>query len=532
MFPVGLKVPLPIEGTTPVKYAAVLGEIYLAFADYDRRKNNGQYLTSAPIAKFMAESFSYSKQFLRVLDPGSGSGILSAAVCETASARGTIRRLHINAYETDPLLANLTRLVLAFSQEWLIQRSVVLTFNVRHEDFVLKHVDKLKTNGHTEIPDRYYLKYGLVISNPPYFKIRKGDPRIVAGASVVHGQPNIYALFMSISAELLSENGELVCIVPRSFASGQYFKKFREVFFQHVAPTAIHLFESRKDLFKNQTVLQENMVITARNRREGDDLNVGQVLVSHSKAVHDLSDRKSLVVQLNSVLNLTSVNKELCIPVRLEDLELMDVIRSWPNTLHSLGLEISTGPIVPFRATEFLTHDSSQHSSVPLVWMHHVHPMRIEWPSISTSKPQWIKSKTKSVRLLQTDQTYILLRRFSSKEEKQRLVAAPLFRGCLNAHKVGLENHLNYIRGVSRELDEELAYGLAALLNSTFLDRYFRLFNGNTQVSATELRSIPLPNEQDIRTTGATVSRLLSFRTPLSELDAIISRTLNLSFEL
>ena len=87
---------------------------------------------------------------------------------------------------------------------------------------------------------------------------------------------------------------------------------------------------------------------------------------------------------------------------------------------------------------------------------------------------------------------------FCAKEEKRRLVAAPLIRGALNEDLVGLENHLNYIRGVSRELDEELAYGLSALLNSTFLDRFFRISNGNTQVSATELRAMPLPAERDI----------------------------------
>ena len=45
-------------------------------------------------------------------------------------------------------------------------------------------------------------------------------------------------------------------------------------------------------------------------------------------------------------------------------------------------------------------------------------------------------------------------------------------------------------------------YGISALLNSTFLDRYFRISNGNTQVSATELRAMPLPAEQDIRSIG------------------------------
>ena len=65
-----------------------------------------------------------------------------------------------------------------------------------------------------------------------------------------------------------------------------------------------------------------------------------------------------------------------------------------------------------------------------------------------------------------------------------------------------MENHLNYIRGVWKDLDDELACGLSALLNSVCLDRYFRISNGNTQVSATELRAMPLPAEEEIRSIG------------------------------
>ena len=201
----------------------------------------------------------YSEPHMRVLDPGSGAGILSAAVCEAACGGETVKSLHVDAYETEPLLAGLTHLVLAYSRDWLVPRGVTLSFDVRHGDFVLEHAATLeaaaKANGH-EGNDGSRIEYGLVISNPPYFKIGKDDPRAVAWATVVHGQPNIYALFMAISAELLTESGKLVYIVPRSFASGPYFRRFREVFFRRVAPAAIHLFESRKDVFKNQTVLQ------------------------------------------------------------------------------------------------------------------------------------------------------------------------------------------------------------------------------------------------------------------------------------
>ncbi len=426
--------------------------------------------------------------------------------------------------------------MLRFSRDWLAQRGIALTFEVRHSDFVLDSAVALeatsKANEQWDNREGKKTQYDLVISNPPYFKMRKEDPRAVAGASVVRGQPNIYAMFMAISAELLSINGTLVFIAPRSFASGPYFRRFREVFFQRMIPKAIHLFESRKDVFKNQTVLQENLIIAAQRGADPRALDGGQVNVSHSKGAHDLADRKRLVVDVDSVLDLGSENIELSIPLSSEDLHLVDAMRKWPNTLHSLGLEVSTGPVVPFRATQYLAHNALGNFTAPLLWMQHVRPMRTAWPSPTVNKPQWIRVERGSMKLLVPDATYVLLRRFSAKEERRRLVAAPLTMGALSVDVLGLENHLNYIRGVTRGLDEELAYGLSALLNSTFLDRYFRISNGNTQVSATELRAMPLPGERDIRSIGAEIQVLPTSGIDLRRLDGLVARTLNLSLEL
>ena len=43
---------------------------------------------------------------------------------------------------------------------------------------------------------------------------------------------------------------------------------------------------------------------------------------------------------------------------------------------------------------------------------------------------------------------------------------------------------------------------LAAILNSKLFDNYFRIFNGNVNVSATELREMPLPSLTLIKQIG------------------------------
>ena len=64
---------------------------------------------------------------------------------------------------------------------------------------------------------------------------------------------------------------------------------------------------------------------------------------------------------------------------------------------------------------------------MPLLWMQHVRPMRVSWPLAVCDKPQWFKvSSEYHEGCWWRTQTYVLIRRFSAKEEKRRLVSAPL----------------------------------------------------------------------------------------------------------
>jgi adenine-specific DNA-methyltransferase len=185
----------------------------------------------------------------------------------------------------------------------------------------------------------------------------------------------------------------------------------------------------------------------------------------------------------------------LRIPVSEEDEEIVRFIHAWPGSLKSYGLEISTGPIVPFRAVPLLFQTGNvPETHAPLLWMQHVRAMKIEWPISLLRKKQYIKVTNEAIPLLIADKNYVLLRRFSAKEQRRRLTAAPLMAGCLGSPVIGLENHLNYVYRPGGVLTEDEAWGLAALYNSLFFDIYFRVLNGNTQVSATEVRAMPLPS--------------------------------------
>jgi adenine-specific DNA-methyltransferase len=382
---------------------------------------------------------------------------------------------------------------------------VTLDFTIHSKDFILVHADCL-----TPHPRLFSFQpcesesYDLIISNPPYFKIPRSDPRAQAAQAVVHGQPNIYALFMAISAVMLKIEGQLVFITPRSFAAGSYFRRFREHFFSLMRPELIHLFSSRRDAFKRDDVLQENVILLAR-RLDGwfkRPLS-GFITVSHSQGAHDLPTRQERQVLVSSILDPSDQEKILRIPVDAMDDHIDRTVNSWQGSLHTYGWEISTGPVVPFRALSVLSVSGDVPAThAPLLWMQNVRPMRVEWPIGFCGKRQYIAICPESMPLLVANKNYVLLRRFSAKEQKRRLTAAPLLARTMPAPIVGLENHLNYIYSRHGSLTEEEAYGLAMLLNCSLLDSYFRIYNGNTQVSATEVREMPLPSLETIQEIG------------------------------
>ena len=62
----------------------------------------------------------------------------------------------------------------------------------------------------------------------------------------------------------------------------------------------------------------------------------------------------------------------------------------------------------------------------------------------------------------------------------------------LPGDEYAFENHLNVFHRHGQPLPIDVRGGLAAFLNTTTVDQFFRQFNGHTQVNATDLRSLRL----------------------------------------
>ena len=156
-----------------------------------------------------------------------------------------------------------------------------------------------------------------------------------------------------------------------------------------------------------------------------------------------------------------------------------------------------------------MTHDGDDDGAVPLLLPHNVKPFETVWPVRKHQKPVGFRVCPASRRLLLPAKNYVLLKRFSAKEEPRRLVAGCFLGSQQSWPNVAVENHLNYIYHGTRELSDAEVYGVAALLNSRLYDAYFRLLSGSTQVNATELRLIRFPTLKTIAAIGQAVRPLL-----------------------
>ncbi|MDO8971592.1 MAG: Eco57I restriction-modification methylase domain-containing protein, partial [Saprospiraceae bacterium] len=407
-----------------VVYSLELGKQILERRQPETLKEQGQFLTPPAVAHYMASQLGQIPSGSVLLEPAVGSGVLVCAVIERLISGGVPLELWIDAYETDTELADAARQALMLASEKATEQGIKVHWRVYQEDFVLACLPETQPSLFSTQEIRRKA-FDFVISNPPYFKLNSEDKRVKAVSGKISGHTNIYTLFMGLSAKMLEPHGRACFIVPRSFCSGIYFANFRRDFLKDATPLSAHLFQSRDEVFNADDVLQENVIFTFEKATSSTQYLAGLVEVSTSKNGIDLQNSKiSRKVSFHHFLNHKDKNFFYRLPTGLFDEQVLDSVDRWDGSLVHYGLQVSTGPVVPFRAHDVLRDEvSKDNGNVPLLWMQNVKPHKVEWPLQNLGKPQAILSNQQS--LLMPNTNYVLIRRFSAKEDRRRLISAP-----------------------------------------------------------------------------------------------------------
>lgn len=421
----------------------------VALTDSASRKGYSQYLTPYQTARLAASMLSDNadKKILRCLDLGAGTGILSVALAERYN-----NHISVDGVEADPQLA-------------AVYDKELDRLGIAHR--IMEGDALLVPLVHT---------YERVILNPPYKKMAADDSR---QAVLPVRSPNLYTAFLMRAIQALAPGGQCAAIVPRSWMNGQYFRAFREWMLNRVSIDAIHVYGSRSEIFLDTDVLQETMVLAVSKAKQRPIIRVSE------------SDEKSGKPVAHEYLYQSLVDQGESRAVRVRPVEsaLLGQLRS----LKEEGLCASTGKVVDFRLRDTLSFEYRAGLGrliYPCNFTNEgfVHP-------VSGKKAQWIDcSSDAAKRLLISTGSYVVVKRFSAKEEQRRIKASLLTL----AQPAALENHLNFIHaGTPRKavaLSKTEAQGLDIWLGSTDIERWFRSRSGSTQVNASDLNALPTPS--------------------------------------
>lgn len=461
---------------------------YIDHMPKKERKKYGQFFTSMETARFMANLYNIPENLAKVsiLDAGAGSGILSCAFIERIENTESIKEVELTCYENDINVLPLLHSNLEYCRR---RSSKKITINVLTDNYILsQYLDFNCLIGSNPNPK----KYDFVIGNPPYMKISKDAPEAKAMPEVCYGAPNLYFIFAAMGLFNLQEDGEMVYIIPRSWTSGAYFKRFRGYFLTKGKLEHIHLFVSRDKVFDKEEVLQETIIIKVKKvttKRE-------TVTITSSKSNNDFARLTTLSVPYDLVVS----GKDYYVYLVTDENEIrvLERLHKFDKTLPDIGLKMKTGLTVDFRNREIL-RDEAEKGAIPLFYSQHIQKGKVQFPI--KKRHEYVVTDQRG--LIQDNRNYLFVKRFTAKEEKRRLQCGVyLAKHYPQYTKISTQNKINFVDGLLSEMSECLVYGLYVLFNSTLYDEYYRILNGSTQVNSTEINSMPVPDLDSIQEMG------------------------------
>ena len=511
----------PISQPTDVADAYRMLTADLLAENPERRGQFGQFFTPEAIARQLA-SWMTPRTQLSILDAGAGVGALSAA-CVEAALQWPTKPTHISitAFEIDHHILPFLRSTLNECVTLCATHNVTFDYQIELGDFVEK-ASRLVSGQHTLFDGAQ--RWDVAILNPPYRKINIDSSERLALHRVGIETSNIYTGFLWLASKLLGIDGEMIAITPRSFCNGPYFLPFRKALHKDFYFERIHIYETRDRAFGEDNVLQENILFKVRRcDNEGKRQSIETIVSTSADPLSPITERG---VDHAQIVQPADPEQFIHISPNLAGEAVRSQIEALPDDLPSLGITVSTGRVVDFRAKSALRATHIDGQTVPLIYPLHIADGFVKWPVEAARKPNAITHDANTLGLLVPSEHYVLVRRFSAKEERKRIVAGIYDPSRLGSIEwVGFENHLNYFHQAGRGLNPALARGLALYLNSSAIDDYFRQFNGHTQVNATDLRKLHYPSHQQLEALGVYVNGTM----PTQEaIDALISQHLQI----
>ena len=453
----------------------------------------GRFFTKRSTARIMADMIEpRPKTEISILDAGAGTGILSAALLERLCKAHAAERITLVCYENDAMMLpmlknNLERLRRKCRHDYHVH----LTVTLRESNFILDAARLLTPSLFSAAEE----KFDYVITNPTSILYENGTPEIEATRAITVGATDGAHLFAALCAASLAEGGQLVALLPLTYARGVYIEGLRRFIHREARLTRMHLFSGNHKGEARADDMRSHMLLAWERSPLMDD---STILVTSSEKEEDEAPITALSpIPYHRIVN--AENASLLLVRSEEEWEVLERVESLPETLASLGLKMRTGLTLESRYPDSL-REGPVDGAIPLI-----HPKNIALGLVRVPTEKYIIPVIPS--LAQKNKNMLFIKRVPAKSDHRHLLCGVYLAALLPRFPlISTHNKLNYIDYEDgREMDSALLHGLYAVLSSDLYEKYCTILSKSAQINAREYASLPLPDEKTLRDIGSKV---------------------------
>jgi adenine-specific DNA-methyltransferase len=293
------------------------------------------------------------------------------------------------------------------------------------------------------------IKYDLIVGNPPYFVLDKGYQIPKKIEPFICGRPNMFGLFIIQSIFMLSPNGILAFVIPKSFLNSAYYSKIRN----YIKETCkiIEIIDFEKD---NKFIDTQQSTFGIILKKEPNN-KIASIECNYS-------------IKFNN--NFMFTNDSVFLKSLLEG----------TTTLEKLGLSVRTGNIVWNQHKDKLTDDDNETVLIYNTNLTKEHTIDLKTFK-NEEKHQYIR---KDGRL----EPILVVNRGNGNSTYKLNYAL-----VTNIGPYLIENHLNEVYSIKKLKKEELIILFNKVIQSFENPKtqlFINLFLGNNGLSKTELETI------------------------------------------
>lgn len=481
-----------LESSEILTSAFWLSSAYSLLVSNEKRKKSAMYFTPPELSKRMISNAGPLLYKGKIIDSACGGAAFLApaakAIAEHMSSQGATSEQILQHIENNLFGVDKESFLCELSSNFLM---MVL---YQHIEIAGRYPKLNITCGNgLDAFSSMTGSFDVVLSNPPYRKLTKEEtlPLLPKYQSVIIGQPNIYAIFIQHSTNLLKSGGKAILLTPMSYLSGRYFSGLRHSLVKSGKLHQLDLIHDKQGVFLGA---EQDAVVTVWEKGSGQDK---QVLVN--------SLSLSGEIQSNGLLTLNSTDAPWAIPKASSDIELLSLFASKSHSLTTYGFQSRTGSIVVHRDTrmrfrKFKDGVKAKAKALrPLIWQHDIGTDgQLKFMDGAEAKDKYIDViDPESPAIVKLP--CVVLQRVTSSDQKRRLICAPVsiefikkFGGVVG------ENHVCFIEQINKKSEVDFIL-LSEILRTDVMDRLFRCISGSTNVSSYELNNLPFPDPAVIK---------------------------------